>query len=421
MGEVWKARDQVLDRDVAAKVLRTEYTGDPSFLARFRNEARHTAALTHPNIASVYDYGETEEDGQQLAFLVMELVDGQPLVDDPARRGPAAGRLDAARPEPVRRRAVRRPPGRCRAPRHQAGQPAGPPGRRGEADRLRHRPGARRHAAHPHRHGRGHRAVPLARAGPGPRGDRRLRRLLPRRRRLRVPGRRPSLRRRLPGRHRPRAHQPAATAAACRCAAGRPAARRAGPGQGPGRPVPRRRRVRRGDPPGRGRRRAHAADPHRSGHGAGARRQRAGRGLSDGRTQVFGAALLSGSAPPRSAAPPGPFQAVRRPPRAVPARPGRPLPPLHAAEPTTTGWTRTTTTAAGRDAGPGPLALGRRGDRAAADPGRGHLVPARGPRQQRPHRGIHDRLAFDRAGRPASSSTPRTSSGSPRGRCPQAS
>jgi eukaryotic-like serine/threonine-protein kinase len=80
MGEVWKARDRVLDRDVAAKVLRTEYTGDPSFLARFRNEARHTAALTHPNIASVYDYGETEQDGQKLAFLVMELVDGQPLV-----------------------------------------------------------------------------------------------------------------------------------------------------------------------------------------------------------------------------------------------------------------------------------------------------------------------------------------------------
>jgi hypothetical protein len=82
MGEVWKARDQVLDRIVAAKVLRSEYTGDPSFLARFRNEARHTAALTHPNIASVYDYGETVDDTgtQQLAFLVMEFVDGQPLV-----------------------------------------------------------------------------------------------------------------------------------------------------------------------------------------------------------------------------------------------------------------------------------------------------------------------------------------------------
>ncbi|WP_051515873.1 serine/threonine-protein kinase [Candidatus Blastococcus massiliensis] len=82
MGEVWKARDQVLDRIVAAKVLKSEYTDDPSFLARFRNEARHTAALSHPNIASVYDYGETVDDAgtQKLAFLVMEFVEGQPLV-----------------------------------------------------------------------------------------------------------------------------------------------------------------------------------------------------------------------------------------------------------------------------------------------------------------------------------------------------
>jgi serine/threonine-protein kinase len=82
MGEVWRARDRVLDRIVAAKVLRSEYTGDPSFVARFRNEARHTAALSHPNIASVYDYGETSADGGpgQLAFLVMELVEGKPLV-----------------------------------------------------------------------------------------------------------------------------------------------------------------------------------------------------------------------------------------------------------------------------------------------------------------------------------------------------
>ncbi|TFV85713.1 serine/threonine-protein kinase [Blastococcus sp. CT_GayMR16] len=83
MGEVWKARDRVLDRIVAAKVLKSEYTGDPNFLARFRNEARHTAGLTHPNIASVYDYGETVDDTgtQQLAFLVMEFVEGQPLVE----------------------------------------------------------------------------------------------------------------------------------------------------------------------------------------------------------------------------------------------------------------------------------------------------------------------------------------------------
>ncbi len=82
MGEVWKARDRVLDRVVAAKVLKSEYTDDPSFLARFRNEARHTAALSHPNIASVYDYGETVDDSgtKKLAFLVMEFVEGQPLV-----------------------------------------------------------------------------------------------------------------------------------------------------------------------------------------------------------------------------------------------------------------------------------------------------------------------------------------------------
>ena len=81
MGEVWRARDRVLDRVVAAKVLRSEFTGDPSFVARFRNEARHTAALAHPNIASVYDYGESsDERGSQLAFLIMELVEGKPLV-----------------------------------------------------------------------------------------------------------------------------------------------------------------------------------------------------------------------------------------------------------------------------------------------------------------------------------------------------
>ncbi|CCH85496.1 Two component serine/threonine-protein kinase with PASTA sensors [Modestobacter italicus] len=87
MGEVWKARDRTLGRTIAVKVLRSEYTGDSSFLIRFRNEARHTAALSHPNIASVYDYGETTEDGQRLAYLVMEFVEGKPLVTILAERG----------------------------------------------------------------------------------------------------------------------------------------------------------------------------------------------------------------------------------------------------------------------------------------------------------------------------------------------
>jgi serine/threonine-protein kinase len=87
MGEVWKARDRTLGRTIAVKVLRSEYTGDSSFLIRFRNEARHTAALSHPNIASVYDYGETTQDGQRLAYLIMEYVEGKPLVTILAERG----------------------------------------------------------------------------------------------------------------------------------------------------------------------------------------------------------------------------------------------------------------------------------------------------------------------------------------------
>jgi hypothetical protein len=75
MGEVWKAKDQILGRIVAIKVLKEEYTGDPGFLQRFRAEARHTALLNHVGIANVFDYGE--EEGS--AYLVMELVPGQPL------------------------------------------------------------------------------------------------------------------------------------------------------------------------------------------------------------------------------------------------------------------------------------------------------------------------------------------------------
>lgn len=75
MGEVWRAKDQILGRVVAIKVLKEEYTGDPGFLQRFRAEARHTALLNHVGIANVFDYGE--EDGS--AYLVMELVPGQPL------------------------------------------------------------------------------------------------------------------------------------------------------------------------------------------------------------------------------------------------------------------------------------------------------------------------------------------------------
>src|SRR5258708_13175421 len=90
MGEVWRAVDLVLDRPVAVKLLREEYAQHPETLARFRAEARHTAALSHPGIAQVYDYDDAGPG--QPPFLVMELVNGPPLTQLLAR-----GPLDPAR------------------------------------------------------------------------------------------------------------------------------------------------------------------------------------------------------------------------------------------------------------------------------------------------------------------------------------
>ncbi|WP_243061730.1 serine/threonine-protein kinase [Humibacter sp. RRB41] len=75
MGEVWQATDLVIGRQVAIKILKDEYLGDPTFLERFRSEARHAALVNHEGIANVFDYGE--EDGS--AYLVMELVPGEAL------------------------------------------------------------------------------------------------------------------------------------------------------------------------------------------------------------------------------------------------------------------------------------------------------------------------------------------------------
>jgi serine/threonine-protein kinase len=93
MGRVWRARDRLLNRPVAVKVLRSEFTGDPAFVARFRAEAQHAAVLHHPHIASVFDYGEAEVDGERLAYLVMELVEGESLAELLRRER----RLDASR------------------------------------------------------------------------------------------------------------------------------------------------------------------------------------------------------------------------------------------------------------------------------------------------------------------------------------
>ena len=80
MGQVWEATDSRLNRRVAVKVLKSEFSSDPEFLERFRFEARTTAQLNHPGIAGIYDYGETRDSsGDSTAYLVMELVNGEPL------------------------------------------------------------------------------------------------------------------------------------------------------------------------------------------------------------------------------------------------------------------------------------------------------------------------------------------------------
>jgi eukaryotic-like serine/threonine-protein kinase len=75
MGEVYRARDARLGRDVALKVLRPELAADADAVARFAAEARAAAALSHPNIVALYDIGQ--HDGT--AYVVTELLDGETL------------------------------------------------------------------------------------------------------------------------------------------------------------------------------------------------------------------------------------------------------------------------------------------------------------------------------------------------------
>ncbi len=94
MGEVYRARDTKLGRDVALKILPTEMSGDAEREARFQREARALASLQHPNVASVYGFEEAEG----VRFLVMELVSGADLARRlEAGRLPVADVLDLAR------------------------------------------------------------------------------------------------------------------------------------------------------------------------------------------------------------------------------------------------------------------------------------------------------------------------------------
>src|SRR5262245_61148235 len=75
MGEVYRARDTRLDRDVAIKVLPERFAPDAGWQARFEREAKAVAALSHPNVLAIYDYGTD----RGISFAVMELLEGETL------------------------------------------------------------------------------------------------------------------------------------------------------------------------------------------------------------------------------------------------------------------------------------------------------------------------------------------------------
>ncbi|HLR66098.1 Stk1 family PASTA domain-containing Ser/Thr kinase [Virgibacillus alimentarius] len=84
MANVYLARDKILERDVAIKVLRLEYANDVEFIARFDREAQSATSLSHPNIVNIYDVGEENH----ILYMVMEYVDGMTLKEYIQRYGP---------------------------------------------------------------------------------------------------------------------------------------------------------------------------------------------------------------------------------------------------------------------------------------------------------------------------------------------
>jgi serine/threonine-protein kinase len=83
MGEVYKARDTKLKRDVAIKILPEEFSRDPERVSRFQREAEALAALNHPNIGAIYDLQQSGV----MRFLVLEFVEGDTLADVLKKRG----------------------------------------------------------------------------------------------------------------------------------------------------------------------------------------------------------------------------------------------------------------------------------------------------------------------------------------------
>src|SRR6266498_2080935 len=83
MTSIWRGHDRVLGRDVAIKVLHPELAADPSFRARFSEEAVNAARLTHPNVVALYDTGEQHG----VAYIVSEWVEGANVAELLGRHG----------------------------------------------------------------------------------------------------------------------------------------------------------------------------------------------------------------------------------------------------------------------------------------------------------------------------------------------
>ena len=133
MGEVYKAHDTKLGRDVAIKVLPEAFAHDPERLSRFQREAKMLAALNHPNIATIYGL----EQSNGTSYLVMELVSGETLAERVKREGalPAEEALTIGE-------ADRRSTGSCTRERHHSSrsetcQREGDAGRQGQGFGLR--------------------------------------------------------------------------------------------------------------------------------------------------------------------------------------------------------------------------------------------------------------------------------------------
>ena len=176
MADVYRAEDTHLGREVALKILHRRFAQDAEFVERFRREARAAAGLQHPHVVGVYDRGEHEG----TYYIAMELLEGRTLKDIVTAEAPLdqlrvieLGRQILQAAEFAHKRGVIH---RDFKPHNVIVDADGP----GQGHRLRHRPRGRV-GDDRDRLDHGHRPVPVARAGAGPRRDRRVRRLLDRR------------------------------------------------------------------------------------------------------------------------------------------------------------------------------------------------------------------------------------------------